>query len=376
VVDDNSTAKKIMSRYLAIDKFQCFSVSSAKEALDFIEKNKVDILILDLMMPLEDGFSVAKKVRLSNPEIKLIASTADMSAQAISKIKEYEFDAYMFKPIRRRIVYNILKNLYTEQEALPLMSESQVEGTFKAQQLLVVDDNLMNLKLAEKIFSKMGHVVDTAQSGQLAIDRIEEKDFDIIFMDMQMPQLSGVETTQIIREKGTITPIIALTANAFESDRQECLKVGMNDFTTKPLRRNELSRLIQKYTTTQGKYVERRILIVEDDKTTSAIIKSILEKNFPGAIIKQAYNGLEAMSLVGSFMPSVLILDFMLPDMVGTKVMEFLKSHENYKDIKVLVNSSLESDDHRICEIRDMGAAGVLCKKDLNNQLIESIKYL
>jgi CheY-like chemotaxis protein len=137
-----------------------------------------------------------------------------------------------------------------------------------------------------------------------------------------------------------------------------------------------LSRLIQKYTTTQGKYVERRILIVEDDKTTSAIIKSILEKNFPGAIIKQAYNGLEAMSLVGSFMPSVLILDFMLPDMVGTKVMEFLKSHENYKDIKVLVNSSLESDDHRICEIRDMGAAGVLCKKDLNNQLIESIKYL
>jgi signal transduction histidine kinase/DNA-binding response OmpR family regulator len=376
VVDDNPTAKNIMASYLALVKLKCSLASSAEEALIFLANNKVDILIQDLMMPLVDGYYVAKEVRENYPEIKLIAATADISAKTVAKVKEHEFDAYMLKPIRRKIVYQTLLHLYIERKEEVIITEDQIDNQFFAQHLLIVDDNLMNLKLADKIFTKMGHCVETVDSGQLALEKINEKDFDIIFMDMQMPEMSGVETTKAIRDKHIHTPIIALTANAFESDKQECLSAGMNDFTTKPLRRNELHRLIQKYSNNQGEYIEKKILIVEDDSTTSTVIYTVLENSFPGAIIKQAYNGLEALSMIGSFRPNILILDFMLPDIDGLKVMEFLRSHEQYKDVKVLVNSSLEVDDERICKIKEMGAVGVLCKNNFKDQLIEYFKYL
>jgi signal transduction histidine kinase/DNA-binding response OmpR family regulator len=376
VVDDNPTAQKILARYLNIEEMNCFLVSSADEALEFLAKNKIDVLFLDLMMPLKDGFFVAKEVRQKYPQIKLIASTADISANTIAKVKEYGFDAYILKPLRRKVVYSALRHLYLEQEQPELITEEQIDNQFIPQQLLVVDDNAMNLKLASKIFSKMGHKVDTVNSGKLALEKIHKEDFNIIFMDMQMPEMSGVETTIAIRQQDIHTPIIALTANAFDSDKKECLAAGMDDFTTKPLRRNELHRLIQKYTETQGKYLEKRVLIIEDDRTVSQIIYSLIEINFPAAIIKQSFNGLEAMSLMGCFMPNLVILDFMLPDLDGTKIMEFLKSHDKYKDVDVLVNSSLDVDDERILKIKEMGAFAILNKNDMKNNLISSLSNL
>ena len=121
-------------------------------------------------------------------------------------------------------------------------------GEAHSQELLVVDDNATNLKLADKLFSKMGHHVELANSGEKALELIKEHTFDIIFMDMQMPEMSGVETTVEMRKQGVEIPIIALTANAFESDKQECLEAGMDDFTTKPLRRQELQRIIEEHT--------------------------------------------------------------------------------------------------------------------------------
>lgn len=376
IVDDNSTSINIITRYFSKIGVECYSVNSAEEAYSFLEDAQIDILVLDLMIPEVDGYSIAYNVREKFPKIKQIAATADIRPGTITKVKEHGFDAYLLKPIRRGVLFNTMIGLYEENTSKKLLTENNVDNKFFSKKLLVVDDNKMNLKLASKIFSKMGHTVTLAESGEESIELVEKNEFDLIFMDMQMPGMSGVETTIKLRENNVLTPIVALTANAFDSDRQQCLAAGMDDFTTKPLRRQELHKIIYKYTKVQDNYIERRVLIVEDDQTTSMVIEALIKKSFPGMTAKKAFDGLEAMALIGSFMPHVMILDFMLPEMDGMKVMEFLASHENYKDITVIVNSSLEKDDERLVKLRKMGALATINKSDTDNQKSQLLEYL
>ena len=182
------------------------------------------------------------------PDIKMIAISSGVCSEKIANIKQYGFDAYVTKPLHRDMVYRTLLHLCDEKQKNEPVVENTASNCFKSQRILVVDDNAMNLALASKIFKKMGHGTDVVNSGALAIKRLSEENYNVIFMDMQMPEMSGVEATRIIREQGVVTPIIALTANAFESDKQSCLEAGMDDFTTKPLRRLDLQRLIEQYT--------------------------------------------------------------------------------------------------------------------------------
>ena len=376
IVDDNSTSINIITRYLSKIGVECHSVKSAEEAYSFLDSSEVDILVLDLMIPGIDGYSIAYNIREKFPKIKQIAATADIRPGTISKVKEHGFDAYLLKPIRRRVLFKTMVGLYEEDTSKKLLTENNTENKFFSKNLLVVDDNKMNLKLASKIFSKMGHVVTLAESGEESLKLIEENEFDLVFMDMQMPGMSGVETTVKLREMKVSTPIVALTANAFDSDRQQCLAAGMDDFTTKPLRRGELHKIIYKYTKVKDNYLEKRLLIVEDDKTTSMVIEALVKNNFSGMTIKKAFDGLEAMAMIGSFVPHVIILDFMLPEMDGLKVMEFLNSHENYKDTKVIVNSSLDQQDERIVKLKEMGAIAVISKTDDVDQKKLLVDYL
>ena len=179
------------------------------------------------------------------PSMELVALSSTIGQDIIKTFKDHLVNNYLIKPVRKSDLFSALTLIFNSEK--PISKKVDAAVTEKAAKILVVDDNPSNLKLADKIFTKMGHSVIVANSGEEAIQTVDKEDFNIIFMDMQMPGLSGPETTIKLREAGLKTPIIALTANAFNTDREECLKAGMNDFTTKPLKRNELSAIIQKH---------------------------------------------------------------------------------------------------------------------------------
>jgi two-component system, sensor histidine kinase and response regulator len=362
IVDDNCTALQILTDYFTKVGIKCFLANSATEALEYLSSNKVDIMLLDLMMPRVDGFTLAHKTQTQFPEIKVIAMTADIRPGTMARVKEEEFEAYLFKPIRRKVLYQTLLSLYLEQTEL--LNEAEVQYHFHPKKVLIVDDNKVNLTLALKVFSKMGHMAETAASGKSALLKVEESEYDMIFMDMKMPEMNGVETTVELRQRGVKTPIVALTANAYASDRRACLDAGMDDFMSKPIRRDVLYELIHKYTSAEAEYHEVRVLIVEEDLQQSEEASTIIKQHFPGAIVKTAFSRIEAFTLIGSFLPHILILDFIFPDIDGVKVMEFLNSHENYRDVKVMLNSRLKLSDERVQQMMNMGAMSAICKDD------------
>ena len=376
MIDDNQSATDIVANYLKRIGAKYFSSNSTFESLELLKSEKVDLIMMDIIMPNCDAYQTAVKAKEINPDLKIIALTADINPMTLAKVKEKCFDGYLIKPLRASIFYRAVASVNNKTKKKKLITKAELEPKFSPSKLLVVDDNPGNLKLASKILTKMGHKVETAQSGFEAISKSSENYYDIIFMDMQMPEMSGTEATKIIREKKNNTPIIALTANAFESDRKLCLDSGMNDFSTKPFKRKEIHELIQKYTTKETPFIEKRLLMIEDDATTAELLKNVIERNFPGIVLRIANTGVQALTLIGSFAPHTIILDFMLPDMDGFRIIEFLKSEEKYKDTKVIVNSSLDSQDERIQKILDLKVSGFVNKGEDTNDKIKLISLL
>ena len=111
----------------------------------------------------------------------------------------------------------------------------------------MVEDNPVNQKLQLRILKKMGHKVDLASNGEIALKMARANTYDLIFMDMQLPKLNGIEVTQVLRKEGVKQPIIALTANAFESDKAHCLNAGMNDFISKPVNLKIFQKVLERY---------------------------------------------------------------------------------------------------------------------------------
>jgi CheY-like chemotaxis protein len=144
---------------------------------------------------------------------------------------------------------------------LPLtVADAEIKGTaasntiqlpVKSLNLLLVEDNLVNQKVAVAMLKKMGHQIKVADNGQIALDLLSEEVFDLILMDMQMPVLDGVAATRQAREWGVKTPILAMTANAMPEDKELCRQVGMNGFISKPVKMEELNREIQQLMTTK-----------------------------------------------------------------------------------------------------------------------------
>ncbi len=117
----------------------------------------------------------------------------------------------------------------------------------KRLKVLVAEDNIINQKVAKGYLEKMGHAVDLAVNGIEALDYIEHEQYDLIFMDMQMPEMDGLEATERIRQKGSEMPIIALTANATTEDQRICKEVGMNDFVAKPITMTKIKTALDPY---------------------------------------------------------------------------------------------------------------------------------
>jgi CheY-like chemotaxis protein len=210
-------------------------------------------------MPDMDGFTLIEKIR-QRPELSaatiMMLTSAGHRGDAI-RCQELGVAAYLLKPIRQSELREAIARVLGAPErggAIPLITRYALQETREPNsslRVLLAEDNLVNQRLAVRMIEKRGHHVTVAGTGKEAVAALEKETFDVVLMDMQMPEMDGFEATAAIRGKEKATglhqPIIALTAHAMKGDREKCLAAGMDGYLTKPIRSQELYEVLDGY---------------------------------------------------------------------------------------------------------------------------------
>jgi GAF domain-containing protein/DNA-binding response OmpR family regulator len=251
VVDDNGTNLRIVSKLLERWGMTADATRSPSEALAWVAAGRrFDLAILDMHMPEMDGLSLAKALRASG-------STAQTPVVILSSLGMHErtgdaVAAFLIKPVKPSALHDTLATVLAGQaSSVPVRAAGTgIDRDFGLRhplRILLVEDNPVNQKLAIRLLERMGYRADVAGDGLEAIAAIEGSVYDLVLMDVQMPQLDGLEATRRIRRRwpGTTGPrIVAMTANAMEGDREMCLAAGMDDYVSKPIRPESLNEAL------------------------------------------------------------------------------------------------------------------------------------
>jgi signal transduction histidine kinase/DNA-binding response OmpR family regulator len=261
IVDDNATNRELLHQQLKNWSMEPTSAASATQALTLLQNKETQhafgVAILNMQMPNINGLDLAHTIRTdtSLANLKLILLTwADLSLSA-QIIKAAGISQIIRKPVRQSQLYDCLMTLLSETSSTPeqlsYAPPSEKVTLFDAS-VLVVEDNPVNQMVAEEMLKSMGCRVDMAANGREGVDMAVSQDYDLIFMDIQMPEMDGYEATATIRtwEKTNYpapTPIIALTANALEGYRATCLAAGMNDYLSKPFEQTQLLSMLTRW---------------------------------------------------------------------------------------------------------------------------------
>jgi PAS domain S-box-containing protein len=260
VVDDNATNRRILEEMLTSWRMQPAMVASGPEALRELEAARdsgapYPLVILDAMMPEMDGFALAERIR-SHPG--LAATTLVMLSSAAhtdhaERSRKCGVTCYATKPVKQSDLLDVIMTALGEPAVTSRRSYDRTAEASSASgrplRVLLAEDNEVNQKLAVRWLRKWGHSVVVAGNGREALARLETGVFDLILMDVQMPDMGGLEATAVIRAKerdgAGHVPILAMTAHALKGDRERCLAAGMDGYISKPIRPQEMFRAIE-----------------------------------------------------------------------------------------------------------------------------------
>jgi signal transduction histidine kinase/DNA-binding response OmpR family regulator len=260
VVDDNATNRRVLEDLLPMWGLLPASVEGGPGALVAIENAKssgkpFSVVLLDAQMPGMDGFTVAEHInrsdKTSGPALVMLTS-AGLRGDA-ARCREAGIHAYLPKPVRRSDLLAAIRTVLSPggHETASVTTQHSLREERRRLNILVAEDNLVNQKLAVRLLEKRGHSVSIAANGKLALQTLEEAPFDLVLMDLQMPEMDGLEATTSIRNRERATgkhiPIIAMTANAMVGDRELCLSAGMDGYVSKPLQVKELFATIEHF---------------------------------------------------------------------------------------------------------------------------------
>ncbi len=259
IVDDNDQSREILCNYCnMIEMSVAYKSSSAQNAMDWINQNNpdIDLVLSDIMMPVIDGYELAAKIRGIErlKGIKMIALTSDAVPGMADNTHRAGFNAFISKPFTRMEFYEVLRAVFgdsrTDRRQI-ITRHLAHELLTKGISVLIVEDNAINQKLMGILLKQMGCLFEVAADGKQAVAIVQEKKFDLVLMDIQMPVMDGYEASNIIRNQMKLkTPIVALTAHVFKEDEMKCRAAGMNDFLTKPVSLKALRETVLKW----GKY--------------------------------------------------------------------------------------------------------------------------
>jgi two-component system, sensor histidine kinase and response regulator len=261
VVDDNATNRKILRRQLqswgvtvieAVDGYQALELAAA--AAEGLQQ--FDLGVIDLNMPGMDGIELASALKADSTtasvSLFLLSSSGERLGRAEAHLRG--FAASMTKPVRSSELYDCLITSLNPAIAQPQPEVPVADPTQNPEpkgMILLVEDNKMNQLVASKVLAKLGFRFDVANHGREAVSAVQERSYDAILMDCQMPEMDGYEATAEIRRlEGAArhTPIIAMTAAAMEGDRETCLAAGMDDYLTKPIRPEAIAATLERWT--------------------------------------------------------------------------------------------------------------------------------
>jgi signal transduction histidine kinase/CheY-like chemotaxis protein len=264
IVDDNRTNRRILEGMLRRWEMKTTQAPGGEEALRELSSalsvsEPYRLVLTDMHMPKMDGFALVEEIRkrpeLSTATIMMLTSAGHRGDAA--RCQQLGVSAYLLKPVRQSELREAVARTLGAREqdgAIPLITRFSLQDAREpgaSLKILLAEDNLVNQRLAVRLLEKRGHRVVVAATGQEALQALRKEPFDLILMDVQMPEMDGLEATVAIREgeKGTglRQPIIALTAHAMKGDREKCLAAGMDGYLSKPIRPPELDAILELY---------------------------------------------------------------------------------------------------------------------------------
>jgi CheY-like chemotaxis protein len=256
--DDNATNRHILEEMLKSWRMQPSSVADAGAAIAALKDGartgeRFDLVVTDGQMPVVDGLTLVRWIRhdkaLRATPVVLLTS---MGTEDQSRTRRLDVSAYLTKPVKQSDLFDAVATIFvadgrraSARQAAPIAGQPRV-----TRHVLVAEDNAANRKLVTALLERRGHRVTSVENGRLAIDAIDSgrSQFDVVLMDLQMPQIGGLEATRAIRAAepaGVRLPIVALTAHAMAGDRERCLEAGMDGYLSKPIDPDQLFAVIE-----------------------------------------------------------------------------------------------------------------------------------
>jgi PAS domain S-box-containing protein len=249
VVDDNATSRQILDEMIANWRMKPVTAKDGRSAMEALRRAHKDghpfrLVLLDAHMPAMDGFEVASHVK-HDPHLHgttVILLTSAGHTEDMARAKSLGAAASVAKPVKQSDLWDaIITALHVagRQKARPSVAQRRSRTAEHPLRILLAEDNPVNQEVAVHLIERRGHSVIVAENGREAVEAIERHKFDLVLMDVQMPEMGGLEATRVIREKekgsGHHLPIIAMTAHAMQGDREQCLEAGMDGYLAKPI---------------------------------------------------------------------------------------------------------------------------------------------
>ncbi|AFY57826.1 signal transduction histidine kinase [Rivularia sp. PCC 7116] len=299
VVDSNATNRNILTLQMEKWGIVVFAASTTSEALELVNSRKdFDMAIIDMQTPQVDGLNLAAEIHgvpgCEQLPIVMLSSVDRVTQQQL--VAKSKFVALLNKPIKQSQLYDTCVRILCGKQISNLSSTSKVDDMQLSEQLplriLLVEDMPLNQKVALHMLQKLGYSADVAANGLEALTSLRRQEYDIVFMDVQMPEMDGLQATRCICKEWSppLRPwIIAMTANAMQGDREECLNAGMNDYLSKPVRIDALVQALHNYQSLRHSFNP-------DSDSTAVFNREKSQLNFDSVIDTQILQELRDMA--------------------------------------------------------------------------------
>jgi len=374
VIDDNQIAQSIFQKMLDCFGFRISLASSAKEGIELLKQystsnptlnpapDPIKLILMDWKMPEMDGIEATEIIK-TQLDLEIIPTIILVTAHAnIENSKEIQvlWDDYLVKPVSQSILYDSIVTIFSERQSKKssIRGSAAIRKSVHAQvndlsdkKVLLTEDNKTNQEVACALMGEFKLQVSIANNGKEAVDAIKSTDFDLIFMDLQMPEMDGFEATSIIRadKQYKHIPIIAMTAHAMQGDRQKCLDAQMDDYITKPIDVEKFFAMLNKWLG-----AESENFIATQELSSIATLPTLEAINTEKALLRVRNNKELLLRLLMNFKKQ----KFDMAEKISEAII-----HNDLKSAKELVHSL-------------KGESGTLEANTLHKQTIEFEQYL
>ena len=368
-VDDNTTNRVILSRMLSGFGCRVQMAENGQTAIDIMraakeQNNPFKIVLLDLQMPGMDGEETARIIKADPAikEAKIIILTSMGQRGDAARLLALGCSGYLLKPVKMQMLLEALGSVIGENVEKPTLvtQHSISEKVRQDQRVLLAEDNPVNQKLAVLLMQKAGYSIDVADNGNMAVDMVKNGKYSLVFMDVQMPEMDGLEATRAIRQweregdRGHL-PIIAMTASAMKGDKEMCLEAGMDDYVSKPLKPEFLFNTMKKWLSGQKEQISVHSDTLPVNVSSTEVAVQEVPLDMPEALDRFANDNGIFTQVCREFIKSLPVRIDALKNVFATKNMqEFFRLVHNLKGVSA--NLSANPLMHLMREMEELGA--------------------